>query len=522
MNKILNIILLSIIFIAISCVDDKTVTDFVELNDVEILGVNDAGYDILLDEEFVLDPELETVKNDESDLEFLWYYYQKFGDYKSDTISHEKVLKHTFKGLNIGGAYSLTLKVRDKTSNVFYQKTVKINPINKYSSGTLLLCKENDETKLNLLMHTKNIFLENIFVRENDGEKLDPNPTKVFFISPYDRNIAAFKAILVLNNTNGGGHYLNPANMKKQNTMRRKLNGEIPDPVLNISHYCSSQTNDFIISNNKIRTRQGTMDPEANWSEILKINAEVSDYSLDPVSLHPGYAQPLLYDKLNGRFLSLNDEGVFSFFAGDNHQMTAFDANNLGEGMTMLSAGYFEDKNSMWALMKDASKYYILRFSINNGVFNAQAKVEVTSQMASNLSGATKFASLTKVFAMNKAPWTIRVDGIDGRMAYLSNNNIYVLNMNVNANNVAENLLIEGVKEDVEITNVLARTIQPSATNSEAYVRIDLCVKDNSLTSKKGGVAFYKLNTLGGLFAQKIYKKTGFCDEVVYLDEKLN
>lgn len=38
----------------------------------------------------------------------------------------------------------------------------------------------------------------------------------------------------------------------------------------------------------------------------------------------------------------------------------------------------------------------------------------------------------------------------------------------------------------------------------------------------KGGVAFYKLNTLGGLFAQKIYKKTGFCDEVVYLDEKLN
>lgn len=516
------IMLLTVIFVVASCVEDKTVKDFVELNEVKITGIDNEGYDILLDEEFILDPGLKTTKNDESNLEFLWYYYQKFNPFKSDTISKEKVLKHTFKNLNIGGNYNLTLKVRDKISNVFYQKTVKINPINKYSNGTLLLCQENGDTELNLLISNKDIMLENIYAKENEGDKLDANPTNVYFISPYDRNIGAFKAILVLNKTKDGGYYINPATMKKQNTMRRKLTGQITDGVIDISHYCNSQTNDFIISNQKARMRQGSMEPEANWSEILKINSGVSDYNLASVSLHPGDAQPLLYDNLNHRFLSLNNEGQFTLFVGDNHQMTAFNANNLGEDMTMLCAGYFSDKNSMWALMKNSIKYYILRFEITNGVFKAIAKIEVTSQMANNLNQATKFVSLTKVFAMNQEPWTVRVDGIAGRMVYVANNNVYILNMNVNENNAAENILIEGNKENIEITNIFSRTIQVSATNKEPYTRLDLCVKDNTLASKSGGVVFYKLNTLGGLLAQKVYKRTGFCDEVISLDEKLN
>ena len=54
------------------------------------------------------------------------------------------------------------------------------------------------------------------------------------------------------------------------------------------------------------------------------------------------------------------------------------------------------------------------------------------------------------------------------------------------------------------------------------YVQLTVAVKDRGLTDKPGGIAVYRLNNVGGLSAEKIYAKTGFCDEVLYTVEKLN
>ena len=54
------------------------------------------------------------------------------------------------------------------------------------------------------------------------------------------------------------------------------------------------------------------------------------------------------------------------------------------------------------------------------------------------------------------------------------------------------------------------------------YVQLSVAVKDRGLTDKPGGIAVYRLNNVGGLSAEKIYAKTGFCDEVLYTVEKLN
>ena len=56
----------------------------------------------------------------------------------------------------------------------------------------------------------------------------------------------------------------------------------------------------------------------------------------------------------------------------------------------------------------------------------------------------------------------------------------------------------------------------------DTYVQLTVAVKDRGLASKSGGIAVYRLNNVGGLSAEKIYAKTGFCDEVLYTVEKLN
>ena len=56
----------------------------------------------------------------------------------------------------------------------------------------------------------------------------------------------------------------------------------------------------------------------------------------------------------------------------------------------------------------------------------------------------------------------------------------------------------------------------------DTYVQLTVAVKDRSLAGKSGGIAVYRLNNVGGLSAEKMYEKTGFCDEVLYTVEKLN
>lgn len=525
-KNILNVCLFFILFILNGCVDDKTVHDLKELNEVTINGVSQSRYEAYLGKEFVLNPQITASKNEEN-LEYLWYCYQNFKPFKSDTISREKVLKHTFSDMIIGGNYSLTLKVRDKESNVFYQKTVPFVPINEYSIGTLLLCKDGGESEINMLRMDTDEFRENIFAKQNSGLKLDAESNRVIYFSRYDRNVDAFKGVMVYSNTANGGHYINNVNFTQEATMRGKIDDMNLGANVDCQHYCFTQTRDYIVCNGQLHYRRGTVSsPVVDWSSAVKVYGDKPDYYLAPVSLHPKWAYPLVFDNHHHRFMMMNSANRFTFFTGVNHQMDAFDANDLGDGMEMLCTGYFSNNNLMWALMKNTvdGKFWILRFSYLDDIFTAEAKIEVTPEMAPGLAEASKFESMSDLFATNQNPWVIRIDGTQGRLLYLANNKVYVLNMNSGAGGKAGNLVIDGDAINVEITNVLSHPIILSSEISETvpqYTRIDLCVKDNSVSGKNGGVIFYQVDELGGMSVEEIYRKTGFCDEVVDVDEKV-
>lgn len=83
----------------------------------------------------------------------------------------------------------------------------------------------------------------------------------------------------------------------------------------------------------------------------------------------------------------------------------------------------------------------------------------------------------------------------------------------------AEQMEITGMKF-LDITVAAPTSEDPEATRVSPQVRV--CVRDLSLGEKQGGAVFYEINTTGGIHMEQIFKKTGFCDKVIDIDEKYN
>ena len=47
-----------------------------------------------------------------------------------------------------------------------------------------------------------------------------------------------------------------------------------------------------------------------------------------------------------------------------------------------------------------------------------------------------------------------------------------------------------------------------------------LAVRDLNRTERQGGVVFYEVNSTGGIHLDSVFKKTGFCDKVIDINEK--
>ena len=96
--------------------------------------------------------------------------------------------------------------------------------------------------------------------------------------------------------------------------------------------------------------------------------------------------------------------------------------------------------------------------------------------------------------------------------------------MAFNVKTLSGGVLIDGDTEGYTVTSVdCTEVAAPTETDPKAsFVQLTLGVKDKKLSSKSGGIAVYRLKSIGGISAQKMYAKTGFCDEVIATVEKTN
>lgn len=81
----------------------------------------------------------------------------------------------------------------------------------------------------------------------------------------------------------------------------------------------------------------------------------------------------------------------------------------------------------------------------------------------------------------------------------------------------AENMKITGI-QFVDITVAAPTESNPLATRVSQQVR--LAVRDLSRAERQGGVVFYEVNSTGGIHLDGVFRKTGFCDRVIDINEK--
>ena len=235
----------------------------------------------------------------------------------------------------------------------------------------------------------------------------------------------------------------------------------------------------------------------------------------------------MFYDNLHNRFM-VNKKGVgyFSFITGKDYDFSSYDPNDIGEGIELVIMGNQSSRTDfMWELMKNTKtgEYILLKSKTGfnsswQTIFVAEDKKVLSKSEFPHLYEATNFIAGTKLFFANSYPWKNYVLGQPNIFFFLSNNKIYAFNIGT----LSEAVLIDGDVENYTITGMDCTEIKDPQGVENTYVQLTVTVKDRGLAGKSGGIAIYRLDNVGGLSAEKIYAKTGFCDEVLYTVEKLN
>lgn len=519
MVKLINIIIgLTIcLFVGVSCVNDETVNDFKSLNEVTIEGLKDK-YSVMLYNKLQITPTLVTSHNDESKLSYVWYVYTAVTDNKADTLSHERNLDIIANPtiLTPGEDYTLSYRVIDDETGVFYQEDMKLEVTTQFTKGTVFLCEDEGKAEVNFLQdNAEQTFLEDVY-NEANQELVGRNPVKIMSLNPNE--YAPFmKQEYIWCKDENGGMIASPLSFEKVSTMREAFDITPTDEILSPEYYFMGSMIEYIIMNGELHKR-GTNMQAITWEPALVLMSTPADYSLAPDVLFPE-GKPIFYDKLHGRLITHATWNMASLKtltkASSDPQL--FDPDNIGTNMELKCFGTLsEPENGAYMLMENTDDHtlWIYKFSMGEDEFSSISKFEVTDAVAPNLKKAITFATNPNIRDI---------------LIYATTDGIYSLSVNqlgstttsqlevVQKDMKADQMEITGL-EFVDITLSAPTTEDPNATRTSSQVRV--YVRDLTLSAKQGGVVFFEMNTIGGVHLNQIFKKTGFCDKVIDVDEK--
>mgnify|MGYP000000619004 FL=1 len=519
--KYIFILFLSIQF---SCIDDKSKFGGNEIDAITIEGIEEYK-EIEIGTKLEIKPTVITKFSDKSQLSYVWYKYNK-EQAVPDTLSHEKNLDVIIGDVLPGVITTLVFKVIDLQTGIFAMHKSSFVTVGKYSGGTLMLCRVDGENDLAMLKKDGKTLYENIYSYANDGTRLGKESKRIILTDSYEANPLGHKSVIVTCDDETGGVYLDPVIFTRQNYMKEKfILGEEMKGDLVITGYIATAEGDYLVANGKVYNRVNGDKAKADWNPELVFLAEPKDYyAASSIGNSVGI---MFYDNLHNRFM-VNEKGVgyFSFITGKDYDFSSYDPNDIGEGIELVIMGNQSSRTDfMWELMKNTKtgEYILLKSKTGfnsswQTIFVAEDKKVLSKSEFPHLYEATNFIAGTKLFFANSYPWKNYVLGQPNIFFFLSNNKIYAFNIGT----LSEAVLIDGDVENYTITGMDCTEIKDPQGVEDTYVQLTVTVKDRGLAGKSGGIAIYRLDNVGGLSAEKIYAKTGFCDEVLYTVEKLN
>ena len=516
-------LLIWLVFLAsfMGCVDDESNTRIEELNEVTLVGLQDK-YSAKLGGYLQIPLSITTTTGDESRLSYVWYTYTATTRLKADTLGKTKDLNAFIdpKILVPGEDYSLVVKITDQTTGVYYRKKMKLEVLSDFTKGTLLLCEENGSSALHFMVDdAEKTFIKNIFEAAN-GEKL-VHPTRVYALNP-NKYQPQMKEVLVLCENETGGYFLNPVSMKSNRTVESAITFTPETGIYSSQLHVASTSRsvDYLIISNQVFKR-GTNMGAMTWDAPMVVVEGSTEYRIG-TGMVQSTSGPAFYDELNGRILvhsnTVWNKAPLKQLKTEAGDLNYFDCNNMGTGMEYLAGGLLSTANECWMLLrqKETMQSYLYKIRItsaNQGT--SLAKIAITPEIAPHFAEATCFASLNEMKDI---------------LFYSTEKSVYSIALSSLREGVTSNLeaeIVDGNKDGFSITGMKVDAIlvpaptpeNPLATRTAQQVR--LCIQDQNVTgNSKGGIAYYELGTVGGIHADPVYRKAGFCDRVIDIEEK--
>lgn len=529
-SKIIVSFLLAMLSLS-ACVKDNSNEKFNKLNEITISGIEDS-YEPLIGDRLEINPTV--TATDKENLSYVWYLYSGLSDGKRDTLSTEENLDVVIGGANAipGNKYTLVYRVIDNKTGIFAYQHTKFTSRSIYSKGTMVLYENENQVELGMIL-TDGRVLENLYPLNNDGAVLNNAYREVQSINAENSTVLEMRQVCLFADDASGGVVLDPVTLTKIGDVRDMFDDEINTPVINVTNYMGRVGQvEYIFLNNKVckrATNTGTIFFEGN---PLVVSNMVSDFSIDGSICHTtvitdedgeseDYVFPVFYDGMNGRVVLHVPYNMGVLIRPEPEGSQAFDVDNIGN-YDYVSGGTISAELGMWLLLRDKQTrdLVMFRFNINlpdqdepYATVKAISKTVITSAIAPNITGATHFIVNPKKQSPN--------------CMYVSNNKVYSMNVSMvdGSNRMAEMELVAPINMTITGAKYFTATLpdptpdDPEAT--KACEQIRLCVQDNSLSSKKGGVIFYEITTTGGLKLVEYSRKVGgFCDKIISISEK--
>ena len=509
--------ILMTVLLAVSCVKDDTVDSFKQLNEVTIGGLENS-YVFTLFEETNLEPSITTLSSDESNFEYRWYIYNINHRYEADTLSREKNLKVTMGGVP-GLPHTLVFKVIDKSTGVYYSKTMNAQILGELTKGTMFLCEENGVVDVNF-MKTDSTIIRSIYSAANPGETLGSNPLKVFFINPNASNPLIMKHVYITTESPEGGAIVDPITFKKVKSLRDNFYVTPSYSNFKATLYFKGYLADYLFINGKLFNREANM-ADPLWKPELLITAsdQPREYDLASLLIFPT-GSPIIFDNKYGRFLQHSPENKGELFAFTGGSKTAFDYNNSGLEMlysaqTTLPVG--NEGQYGFAIAKDSKieKRYMLKFLI--GKRGADTKLSVYADEKKEISLAVyPGLSVSQTFASDYAT-------MPGVLWYANGGKLY--SMNSFDENPVEVLQKDFSSEGITIDQIKFFTYQkldPETEENVSVTELRLAVTNAKASVRKAGMIYMRGNTIGGVNISETGRKLGIADKIFDFTEKLN
>ena len=306
--------LITIMVFLYSCSEDKGNYDYIELNDVEISGI-DENYTVEQFSTLSISPNL-TFNLDENEdmLEYLWYIYPSKRLNSADTLSFERNLN--VKVESVPETYIAVYKVTNKETGVFYSTDFEIQINGVLTNGLFVLSEINNNANISMINENGKVY-QDIYFSVN-GESAGTNPVSIADISNrYD------KGVLVMCNDEQGGSIVNPYSFAKNGIYSDMfwINQTMPKPVC----YIPNGRNEYLITENSFFNRDMMAPPP------VKFGTPFVDHVNFVPSLVKGNS---FYDNKNKQFIEIG-----SFSAGLVQNMPDSIFNPADIGMHMLAGG---------------------------------------------------------------------------------------------------------------------------------------------------------------------------------------